>query len=110
MSEGFNRGALYWFFVKNENMSSKSSIRLRHIRLISLAEMLLVALCFWVGIRWLMIVSMALLVIPLWGLIDHRRWCRIHHEPYENWDFLSAIVAWAIYTGVIVSVYLRFFV
>ncbi len=55
---------------------SKSVIRLKYIELIAFVETWLAGLCFVVGIKWLIGLSIALFAIPLWGLISHRRWCR----------------------------------
>ena len=76
---------------------SKSVIRLKYIELIAFMETWLAGLCFVVGIKWLIGLSIALFAIPLWGLISHRRWCRAHNEPYANWEFFYTVIAWIVY-------------
>ena len=76
---------------------SKSVIRLKYIELIAFMETWLAGLCFVVGIKWLIGLSIALFAIPLWGLISHRRWCRAHNEPYANWELFYTIIAWIVY-------------
>lgn len=46
---------------------SKSVIRLKYIELIAFMETWLAGLCFVVGIKWLIGLSIALFAIPLWG-------------------------------------------
>ena len=69
-------------------------IRLKYIELIAFMETWLAGLCFVVGIKWLIGLSIALFAIPLWGLISHRRWCRAHNEPYANWELFYTVIAW----------------
>ena len=76
---------------------SKSVIRLKYIELIAFMETWLAGLCFVVGIKWLIGLSIALFAIPLWGLISHRRWCRAHNEPYANWELFYTVIAWIVY-------------
>ena len=52
---------------------SKSVIRLKYIELIAFVETGFAALCLIVGHTWLIALSIVLFLIPLWGLITHRR-------------------------------------
>ena len=88
---------------------SKSVIRLKYIELIAFPETWLAGLCFVVGIKWLIGLSIALFAIPLWGLISHRRWCRAHNEPYANWEFFYTVIAWIVYIFITLVIYFHFF-
>ena len=88
---------------------SKSVIRLKYIELIAFTETWLAGLCFVVGIKWLIGLSIALFAIPLWGLISHRRWCRAHNEPYANWEFFYTVIAWIVYIFITLVIYFHFF-
>ena len=88
---------------------SKSVIRLKYIELIAFMETWLAVLCFVVGIKWLIGLSIALFAIPLWGLISHRRWCRAHNEPYANWEFFYTVIAWIVYIFITLVIYFHFF-
>ena len=88
---------------------SKSVIRLKYIELIAFMETWLAWLCFVVGIKWLIGLSIALFAIPLWGLISHRRWCRAHNEPYANWEFFYTVIAWIVYIFITLVIYFHFF-
>ena len=88
---------------------SKSVIRLKYIELIVFVETWLAGLCFVVGIKWLIGLSIALFAIPLWGLISHRRWCRAHNEPYANWEFFYTVIAWIVYIFITLVIYFHFF-
>lgn len=69
----------------------------------------LAGLCFVVGIKWLIGLSIALFAIPLWGLISHRRWCRAHNEPYANWELFYTVIAWIVYIFITLVIYFHFF-
>ena len=88
---------------------SKSVIRLKYIELIAFVETWLAGLCFVVGIKWLIGLSIALFTIPLWGLISHRRWCRAHNEPYANWELFYTVIAWIVYIFITLVIYFHFF-
>ena len=88
---------------------SKSVIRLKYIELIAFVETWLAGLCFVVGIKWLIGLSIALFAIPLWGLISHRRWCRAHNEPYANWELFYTVIAWIVYIFITLVIYFHFF-
>lgn len=87
---------------------SQSVIRLKYIELIAFVETGFAALCLVLGHTWLIALSIVLFLIPLWGLISHRRWCRKHNEPYANWEMLYTVVAWAVYLFIILVIYFRF--
>lgn len=87
---------------------SKSVIRLKYIELIAFVETGFAALCLIVGHTWLIALSIVLFLIPLWGLITHRRWCWKHNEPYANWEMLYTVVAWAVYLFIILVIYFHF--
>lgn len=84
---------------------SKSAIRLKYIELIAFVETWLVGGLFLLDIKWLSGLSIALFIIPLWGLIGHRRWCRVHNEPYKNWELFYVSIAWVIYLFLVVFFY-----
>ena len=88
---------------------SKSVIRLKYIELIAFMETWLAGLCFVVGIKWLIGLSIALFAIPLWGLISHRRWCRAHNEPHANWELFYTVIAWIVYIFITLVIYFHFF-
>ncbi|WP_286007545.1 hypothetical protein [Barnesiella viscericola] len=88
---------------------SKSVIRLKYIELIAFVETGFALLCFIWEYKWLIALSFTLFLIPLWGLITHRRWCRTHNEPYANWELLYTTIAWVIYALITGAIYFRFF-
>ena len=88
---------------------SKSVIRLKYIELNAFVETWLAGLCFVVGIKRLIGLSIALFAIPLWGLISHRRWCRAHNEPYANWELFYTVIAWIVYIFITLVIYFHFF-
>lgn len=88
---------------------SKSVIRLKYIELMAFVETGFALLCFIWEYQWLIALSIALFLIPLWGLITHRRWCRAHNEPYANWELLYTTIAWVVYALITGAIYFRFF-
>lgn len=87
---------------------SKSVIRLKYIELIAFVETWFAGLSLILGYQWLIALSITLFVIPLWGLITHRHWCREHNEPYANWELFYTVTAWIVYVFIILVIYFRF--
>ena len=90
-------------------MSQAAPLTNGDIELIAFMETWLAGLCFVVGIKWLIGLSIALFAIPLWGLISHRRWCRAHNEPYANWELFYTVIAWIVYIFITLVIYFHFF-
>ncbi len=88
---------------------SKSVIRLKYIELIAFVETWFAGLSLILGHTWLIALSIVLFLIPLWGLITHRHWCRKHNEPYANWELFYTVVAWAVYVIIVLVIYFHFF-
>ncbi len=89
-------------------MKSRSLNRLYYIMVITVALIYLLARVFYIGNQWLTLVSMSLLLVPLLGLIGHKRWCAKEQEPFETATFIIATFIWLFVTVVAVTFYFRF--